>query len=310
MSIVLLASALVLLALPLVARSWGRRLSPRDWARLSVAALLGGVVAFEGALGLIGSPTLLKAVGVPGLAVACQRLLGELAPGGSTVGWSALLLAVVLPAALVTAWRRASTAAGQMHIEPWLGDHATRDDVTLVVLPTDAPLAYGVGRPSPQVVISRGVMDTLEPDQLDAVIRHELAHLRHHHPTILIAIDALDRVLPILRPSTASLRTALERWADEDAAASSPEARVAVHDALLHVAATLTNEPAIAAFTSVATLVDRLDALESPAPSPGWAQRASAHAAIGGVGVISATAFGAWIVEAHMMLSMAGICHM
>ena len=310
MSIILLASAVVLLAFPRLGRGWGRRLSPRDWARLSVAALLAGVVALEGALGLIGSPTLLKAVGVPGLAVACQRLLGELAPGGSTVGWSALLLAVVLPAALIVAWRRATTAAALMHIEPWLGEHTTRDDAALVVLPTDAPLAYGVARPSPQVVISRGVIDTLGPDQLDAVIRHELAHLRHHHPTVLIGIDALDRVLPILRPSTASLRTALERWADEDAAASSPDARAAVHGALLHVVATLTNEPAIAAFTSVVTLVDRLDALESPAPSPSWAQRASAHAAIGVVGVIGAAAFGAWIVEAHMMLAMAGICHM
>ena len=64
MSLMLLASALVFFAFPRMAQSWGRMLGPRDWSRLSVAALLGGVVALEGGLGLIGSPTFFKLIGV------------------------------------------------------------------------------------------------------------------------------------------------------------------------------------------------------------------------------------------------------
>ena len=308
MSLMLLASALVFFAFPRMSQSWRRMLGPRDWSRLSVAALLGGVVALEGALGLIGSPTLFKLIGVPGLAVECRRILGELAAGGSAVGWSSLLLAALLPGALVAAWRRASSTAALMRIEPWLGEHTGGEEVTLVVLPTNTAIAYSIGGPSPQVVISQGMLEALEPGQVNAVIHHELSHVRHRHTTLVIGIHALDHVLPMVRPSTVSLRTGLERWADEDAAASGSHARVAVHDALLRVATSLSREPAVAAFTSVATFVDRLEALESPPPSPSRALRLSVHAAVSGVGIMSAAALSGWIFDARMMLTMVGFC--
>ena len=303
-------SAIGLLAFPRLARRWGRRMRPCDWARLSVLALIAGAAGLEVSLALIGLPTALKAFGVSGLVVACRRVFGELAPGGSIVGWSAAVSAALLPLATTVAWRRAAATAAGMQVESWLGEHKARGDVKVVLLPTDATIAYCVARPTQQVVLSQGLRDRLVPDHLEAVVRHELSHLRHRHATLLVAANAAVRVLPVLRPSTKSLRDAFERWADEDAAASGPRARAAVHDALARVAATLAVEPVVAAFANVDTLVDRLDALAAAPPVPSFAGWFSTHAALGGAAAVAAPALGAWVVEARMMASLVGFCRM
>ena len=170
MSLLLFGSAIGLLAFPRLARRWGRRMHPCDWARLSVLALIAGAAGLEVSLALIGLPTALKAFGVSGLVLACRRVFGELAPGGSVVGWSAAVSASLLPIAMTVAWRRAAAAAAGMHVESWLGEHSARGDVKVVLLPTDATIAYSVARPTRQVVLSQGLRDRLVPDHLEAVV--------------------------------------------------------------------------------------------------------------------------------------------
>ncbi len=107
-------------------------------------------------------------------------------------------------------------------------------EATLIVLPTDAMVAYASPGSSPQVVVSRGLVRTLGPDEVDAVVRHELAHLRRRHHRDLGLAAVVDTVLgwiPGMPASTAALRLSAERSADEDAA-NQPGAREATRRAL------------------------------------------------------------------------------
>lgn len=310
MSAVLLVTALGLLAFPAITRRAGRRLAPAEWTRLAGWALLTGVVALELAFVFLGMPTVLELVGVHGLATACRRFLGELAPGGVSIGSSAALLAVALPIALTRAGRRAGRAAENMRVEAWLGEHVPRDEFELVLLPIEAPVAYSVAGEPGQVVVSRGLADALTTMQLDAVLRHEMAHLQHRHQRWLVALGAVEGAVPVLRPSTAAVRGGLERWADEDAAAPSPAARRSVREALVRTLSVIAVEPAVAAFGTLATLNDRLDALAAGAPTPGPARRIVTYLPPGAFGLLCLGAILGRAYEAHMMLAMVDVCAM
>src|SRR5690242_10797128 len=107
MSVVILGLGLLLLASPRWLSPLGRSLHPRERMRLGLAGLIAGASLAEVALVLLAVPTVLSAMGVDSLAIACRRLLGDLAPGGLQVGWSAAALAILLPLVAYRGWRRA-----------------------------------------------------------------------------------------------------------------------------------------------------------------------------------------------------------
>jgi beta-lactamase regulating signal transducer with metallopeptidase domain len=70
-----------------------------------------------------------------------------------------------------------------------------------------------------RVMVSTGLLRTLDADERAAVLAHEHAHLTHAH-RVFTAVNALAVALnPLLSPARGHLAFALERWADEDAAA-------------------------------------------------------------------------------------------
>ena len=193
----LAASGLGLLALPGLLRPVGRRLRPAEWARTSLLCIGAGAAVVELAAVLYGLPAVATASGVPSLEVLCHRALGPLAPGGPVVGWTAIAVAVGLPAVGGLGWSRARRTARSARIEPGLGHHEPYGGHELVVLPTERPLAVSVPVPSGQsgrhqIVVSDGLVDLLTPAQLDAVLRHEAAHLRHGHRRHLAVAAAVD----------------------------------------------------------------------------------------------------------------------
>src|SRR5581483_4745475 len=238
MGLVLLLAGVTLLALPGAARRLGQRLQPAEWARLSLISLVVGAVAAEAALVLMAAPTALRAAGVHMLAAACERVLRPLTPGGPGTAWASTAAAILVPALAAVGAVRARRTQRHSHIEPWLGRHASRGDHDLVVLPTATPLAVAVGGAHPQIVISEGLEEALSPGELEAVLRHEAAHLTHSHHRYLLCAGAVDQAfgwIPFARRSTKVLRVALERWADEAAAGTAPGPRAEVRSALLEV---------------------------------------------------------------------------
>jgi Zn-dependent protease with chaperone function len=66
----------------------------------------------------------------------------------------------------------------------------------LRVLDGELPLAYCVPGRSPRVVLSGGALRVLERDQIDAVLAHEQAHLRHRHDVVMESLTAFYRAVP------------------------------------------------------------------------------------------------------------------
>lgn len=313
--IVLLASGLGLLFLPGLTRRSGRALRPDEWSRLCLLAIAAGGLVVEVAVILYAAPTVATALHVPMVAELCRRMLGDLTPGGATAGWTAAAAAVMVPA--MGAWgqvhSRQSTRA--LRVERCLGRHTRSGAHELVVLPTPQLVAVavpGADRRAEhgQIVVSDGLVDVLEPAELDAVVRHEAAHLRHGHHRYLAAAVIVDHAfawLPGARRSTATLRVALERWADEEAATDNADREV-LRGALLAVTASLVAAPGVAAFSAADTIVERLDALDAEAPEPRRVTHALLYCPGAVLGTVAVGAMVSWAAGAGTVLAMAGQC--
>ena len=266
MIIALASIALVLLTAPALTVRLGRRVHPADWTRWSFGSLVAGAVAAEAALVLFALPTVLRALGAHALVAACARMTGSLMPGGPVVGWSIAATSVLLPVGFglgMAAVRRtnrsvAACVAGAVPVR--IGGH----DVVLV--PLDDAVALTVGGDRRVIVVSDGMRRALTTEGLEAVVRHEASHATHSHDRYLAVLAGLDRafvLLTFVRRSTSVVRCGVERWADEDAAASDPDGRRIVRDAL--VSAVFATAPSgVAAFGAVATIAERAAALQAP----------------------------------------------
>lgn len=66
----------------------------------------------------------------------------------------------------------------------------------LLVVDDERPVVFSLPRRVGGIVVSRGLLETLDDDELHAVICHECAHLRQHHH---LAVSALEGVVKPLR---------------------------------------------------------------------------------------------------------------
>ena len=264
---------------------------------------------------LYALPTLATASRIPVVAVLCHRMLGSLAPGGPAAGWAATAVAVTLPALGGLGWAQGRRGARAARIERWLGRHEVYGCDELVVLPTDRVLAVSVpalpGRAGrDQIVVSDGLLDTLTAEQFDAVLRHEVAHLRRgHHRYVAVAavVDHAFAWFPVARASTATLRVAVERSADEEAAATCGD-RGVVREALVAVTASLVAGPGLAAFSAAETIGERLHALDGDPPHPRLAPHVLLYCPGTVLGAVALAAVWSWATGAGAVLSMAGTC--
>lgn len=304
----LVAAGGALLATPGLLRRYARRLPPHTWARVATGFLVAGLAALELGLIMAALPNLLRAAGFGELAAMCERSFGRLTAGGTALAWTSGAAAILLPASATFGWVRARRSQRRIVVEPWVGHHEDRGNHEVVVVPTSEPLAATTPGPPPQVLLSQGLLSRLISDDLEVVLRHEEAHLRNGHFRYLRAIGALEAVrplTPLCRAGIASLRGALERWADEDAARSTAAGRPGVREALLRVAGTAAC-PAIPAFGAEA-VADRVDALARPSHVTPLAWMPVAIPAVVTFGVATFAA-AHWLRDVQMVLGTTGIC--
>jgi beta-lactamase regulating signal transducer with metallopeptidase domain len=110
----------------------------------------------------------------------------------------------------------------------------------ITVIDASAPVIAVVGAFRPQFIISRGVLETLSPEELDSAIRHERAHRT--------SADNFKRLLLLLAPDVfpfvSNAFSALDRawitfseWAaDDSAVANDLQRSLSLAGALVHVA--------------------------------------------------------------------------
>ena len=308
MSVLLIVVGFALLATPAVLEplGLGRRIAPAEWCRMVVGCLWTGQAAVHAGLWFAFAPVLLRAVGAHGLAHASHGPFTAGMPSPSLVGWLAGAALVAAHGRSMAARRRTNRSQRVLRAEPWLGEHRLDDGVDLVTLPCAEPLAYAIpGRPGwpgwpDQITVTDGLATALDDEEMDAVVRHEHAHLRLGHHEVLALGGEIEAELGWFGPtrrSVAGLRLAVERWADEDAGSGSEPARRAVRRALLKtIALALGPTPA---FTEVDTIAARLDALAAPPTRSGWWARCAALTPMVALSTVGGGAVTACALAAH-----------
>ena len=240
---------------------------------LGIGTYLAAAWSVVAALGLAGLTLAVHATALGGglshLIGACVLRLRDAyaTPGGAIVAGLGLTLAgAVLARTAVTAvthlravrqhaLRHAQTARLVGHREPALG---------AVLVDHVQPAAYCVAGPHPTVILTTAALRTLDPDQVDAVLAHERAHLAGHHHRLL-AVARIGRqvlpFLPLMRDADAQITRLVEMYADDTATADRDTRPLAT--ALVVLAATAGPAPGLAAATTDA--VQRIQRLLRPA---------------------------------------------
>jgi hypothetical protein len=143
-------------------------------------------------------------------------------------------------------------------------------DDRLVLVDDDEPHAYALGGRPTRIVVSRGLLRSLNPDERRAVLSHETAHVQFRHHVHLRILRIAAAANPLLRGSVRSGTLAVERWADEETAAAVGDrtlvARALVRAALAGSARTRT--PGLA--HTAGDVSRRVAALMAAPPRPRW----------------------------------------
>lgn len=232
--------SLLLLAVPaLVHPLVPRARYPARWAVLIALLLGGGFVLLELSLVHASLPLVFELLGLPAMAAACRSLGGHLlgAPPVFSAFTGMLALGISL-GALRSAHRVADAQRRLLRCSEAVGSSLTIGGIEVVSVPVTDATALAVPGSPPTVMVSQGLISSLGAHQLAAVVRHEQAHLRRRHaPLVLLgaAVSGGLAFLPWMRVSERSLRLALERWADDEAAVGGEDYRRQVAAALRKV---------------------------------------------------------------------------
>lgn len=251
-----------------------RRTSWTDRAPLlGIVIYLAAVWSVIAAAGLAGLTLAVHATALGGglshLIGACVlRLRATYAtPGGATVAGLGLTLAGAVAA------RTAVTAVGHLRAtarQAMRHAHTARlagvpqPALGAVLLEHPQPAAYCIAR-QPTVVLTTGALQALSPDQLQAVLAHERAHLAGHHHRLLALARIGRRTLPFLpltREADVQVARLIELHADDAATRTSDPVPLA---AALVVLATAAASPAPALAAAATDTVQRIQRLLHPA---------------------------------------------
>jgi len=278
--------AAVLLAYAACAGTAGARMLGRArWAAraplLAIITYLAAAWSVVAALGLAGLTLAVHATALGGglshLIGACVlRLRATYAtPGGATVAGVGLTLAGAVAARTAVtaithlravgrqASRHAQTARLIGHREPALG---------AVLVEHQEPVAYCVAGRYPTVILTTGALQALDPDQLDAVLAHERAHLAGHHHRLLAMARIGRHVLPfmpLMQEADTQVARLVELHADDAATRGRDPGPLAT--ALVVLATAASPSPTLAA--AATDTVQRIRRLLGPAEPLGRARR-------------------------------------
>lgn len=168
------------------------------------------------------------------------------------------------------AWRARRARRRHLDMLALVGEPAPRYDATVV--DHEVPAVYclpGRCRRFRRVVITRGALDVLSEEQLQAVLEHEQAHLRGRHHLLHAWMDAFSRAfpgLPLARHAKEQTALLVEMIADDRALRFHP--REALATAICEVAAGRAPQVALGAGGSGALI--RLRRVLAPQPRPHW----------------------------------------
>ncbi len=223
MNIARLAPLGIAILLALTASGAHRRLRP-DVSAVVLTAIMGvTLVAAVPAVALAAAAFVAHPPAIGGGLAWCHEVFGVHASvdpwlGATATGWSLI--------AGHRVWLACRSWHGLRRVEPG----------AMEVVDDDLPYALTLPGAGRRVMVSTGLIATLDPQQFAVVVAHERAHADHRHDLHLLLADIAVGVVPFLRPVRRRLRFELERWADENAVRDARGDRRHVAETLVHVA--------------------------------------------------------------------------
>lgn len=141
----------------------------------------------------------------------------------------------------------------------------------LRILEEETPVAFCLpDRVHARVIVSRGALDNLSAEQLDAVLEHERAHVRRRHDLVLEGFLILHRAFPRMHGADSARRQSqilIELLADDAALRRIGPTPLA--QALVALAAGPIPQGSLGAGTATALRLERLE--RGPGEHTGWA---------------------------------------
>lgn len=239
-----------------------------------VAALVSAAASAVGAAVAGGTALLWSGGDLHRVLVGCLAAVGDMFHGRYGAVLQVALVASaglavagvgVLVGRLVVGLHRARARTLRHCRAAWLVGDSGSGPGGALLLDTPERAVYCVAGRRPAIVVTRGALDALDPEQLAAVLAHERAHLSGHHHLLVGASRTAAAVLPRLRLfSTAARAIAhlVEVRADELALRRSGRATLVSAMLALAGAGPL---PSSALGASDVGLADRVERLLTPA---------------------------------------------
>lgn len=187
------------------------------------------------------------------------------------IDWSHHLLPDHRPiGAIVGLASLAAAAAGSVRVARVLRDHRRLrcvDTAPLEIVPSGEVFAYTLPGPAGTIAVSEGLVESLSEVELGVVLAHERAHAHHRHDRYKLLALVARAIVPPVGSVTKRLDYYLERWADEDAVATTSVARPVVARTIAKVALASAT-PSVALGVADHGIAARTTALLDPAPPP------------------------------------------
>jgi Zn-dependent protease with chaperone function len=276
-------AAVLLVLYAVVVGTFGARVLARArWMSraplLGIATYLAAAWSVLAALALAGLSLAVRATSIAGglsdAIGACVRRLRELyaTPGGAMFAALGLALAGFLATRVLiaaTRQRRADLRRSLWHAHTARLVGRPAPALKALVVEDPRPAAYCVAGRSPSVIVTSGAVAALSARELDAVLRHERAHLAGRHHRLKAAAHVGRQVLPFLplhRDAELQVTRLVELHADDTAIRAADPTALATA-----LVAQATPAPALAAAATDA--VQRIHRLLGPVEPLGRTRR-------------------------------------
>ncbi|MBS2963510.1 M48 family metalloprotease [Actinocrinis puniceicyclus] len=203
---------------PLASMFLARPIAARTDPRWGTWLLTGAAVALAACSGLaLTLVTFAALVRVPFVAALGRWSPAVIDRGDTTSAVLAIVTGLLLGMAL-TAAARFALRRGRALAEAFRHARGLPGRGQVVVTSDAAADAYTVpGRPG-RIVVSTGMLDSLDDVGRVALLAHERAHLSGQHYAFTSAARLAAATNPLLRPLAEAVEFTVERWADECAA--------------------------------------------------------------------------------------------
>lgn len=242
----------------------GRWLPPPTAVRLLTAAALVTALSTGFVLAVVAFFVLAR---IPFVAALGHWSVAELGPGDRVPAAIGVAAGVIVVALLAAAVRRLVVAGRDLAVAAVTCRELGPAAGGLVVVQDERPDAYTLPSGlSGRVVVSTAMLRALPAGERRVLLAHEASHLRHRHHLYVQVVELAAAANPLLRPLAAAVRTAIERWADEDAAEEVCDRRLAARALARAGLARSGSLPGVALAAATSAVSDRARALLGEPP--------------------------------------------